>query len=116
MLFNFGFVSLKKLVVSSNGLGVLEVNETIAKGLNKQDYERYGNAVQKVVSKEKLGRADLAVLDKVDELTMQKHSICLKDSKVTKARIKGCKRFGIEFIDRDGLVEHMQQAFAMAQK
>ena len=39
---------------------------------------------------------------------MREHGMCLKDSAVTKARLKACRRYGINFIDRDGLVDHMK--------
>jgi hypothetical protein len=44
---------------------------------------------------------------------MDVHGICLKDSKVTKARIKAAKRYGMQFIDRDGLVDHMNMALGL---
>ncbi len=53
------------------------------------------------------------MLDRIDQLTMDVHGICLKDSKVTKARMKAAKRYGMQFIDRDGLVDHMNMALGL---
>ena len=69
--------------------------------------------MNKVNQSEKLNRKDLKVLDRIDRLTMDVHGICLKDSKVTKARIKAAKRYGVQFIDRDGLVDHMNMALGL---
>ena len=73
----------------------------------------YTKAINKVNQSEKLNRKDLKVLDRIDRLTMDVHGICLKDSKVTKARIKAAKRYGVQFIDRDGLVDHMNMALGI---
>jgi hypothetical protein len=64
-------------------------------------------AIGKVQAKQKLNINDVKVFDKIDAITMNAHGFCLKDSLLTKARIKACKRYGMRFNDRDGLEAHM---------
>jgi hypothetical protein len=109
----FGMVSADKIMLSSTGIGLLDVHETIKEGLSQEDLELYTRAINKVSQGVKLNRKDLKVLDRIDQLTMDVHGICLKDSKVTKARIKAAKRYGMQFIDRDGLVDHMNMALGL---
>jgi len=68
---------------------------------------RYAKAINKVQTFQGLNQKDLEVFDKIDALTFKHNGMCLKDSLVTKARIKACKKFNVQFIDRDGLVDHM---------
>lgn len=84
-----------------------ETAEAIVSTLNKSEIERYGRAMLKVQQGQGLNRRDLVVLDKIDQVTFDQHGMCLKDSQVTKARLKACKKYGREFIDRDHLVDHM---------
>ncbi|QWD94215.1 hypothetical protein C2759_08525 [Polynucleobacter sp. MG-Unter2-18] len=108
-----GMVSADKIMLSSTGIGLLDVHETIKEGLSQEDLELYTRAINKVSQGVKLNRKDLKVLDRIDQLTMDVHGICLKDSKATKARIKSAKRYGMQFIDRDGLVDHMNMALGL---
>ena len=109
----FGMVSADKIMLSSTGIGLLDVYSTIDDGLSKGELILYTKAIRKVNKGEKLNRRDLKVFDRIDQLTMDVHGICLKDSKVTKARIKAAKRYGMQFIDRDGLVDHMNMALGL---
>jgi hypothetical protein len=110
----FGMVSAEKIMLSGTGVGLLDVHSTIEEGLSQEELALYIRAINKVSQGEKLNRKDLKVLDRIDQLTMDVHGICLKDSKVTKARMKAAKRYGMQFIDRDGLVEHMNMALGIA--
>jgi hypothetical protein len=69
----------------------------------------------KVDRQETLNRKDLALFDKIDAVTFEHYGMCLKDSLVTKARIKACKKYGVQFIDRDGLIDHMNCMFGAQQ-
>jgi hypothetical protein len=109
----FGMVSADKIMLSGTGIGLLDVHSTIKKGLSQAELALYTKAINKVNQREKLNRKDLRVLDCIDQLTMDVHGICLKDSKVTKARMKAAKRYGIKFIDRDDLIEHMNMALGL---
>ncbi|CAM3792508.1 hypothetical protein POPA111323_09545 [Polynucleobacter paneuropaeus] len=100
-------VKINKLVDYFSGQNLLDVNTTIINSLDKREIHIYSRAIGKVLNKETLNRDDLKVLDKIDELTYKKHDMCLKDSAVTKARIKACKKYGMQFIDRDSLAKHM---------
>ena len=110
----FGMVSADKIMLSGTGIRLLDVHSTIEEGLSQAELALYTKAINKVSQGEKLNRKDLKVLDRIDQLTMDVHGICLKDSKVTKARMKAAKRYGMQFIDRDGLVEHMNMALGIA--
>lgn len=90
-----------------SGVSLGAVNETIVKSLTKSEFNRYTRAIQKVPYGQPLNRKDLDVLDKIDATTYKHHGMCLKDSLVTKARLQASKKFGMQFIDRDGLVDHM---------
>lgn len=109
----FGMISADKIMLSGTGVGLLDIHSTIEEGLSQEELALYTKAINKVSQGEKLNRKDLKVLDRIDQLTMDVHGICLKDSKVTKARMKAAKRYGMQFIDRDGLVEHMNMALGI---
>ena len=91
-----------------SGVNLADVYATILSKLNKREQVLYATAVQHATQKVPLSRLELTMLDKVDEITMKEHGMCLKDSVITKARIKACKKFKRNFNDRDGLVEHMR--------
>lgn len=109
----FGMVSADKIMLSGTGIGLLDVHSTIEEGLSQEELALYTKAINKVSQGVKLNRKDLKVLDRIDQLTMDVHGICLKDSQATKARIKAAKRYGMQFIDRDGLVDHMNMALGL---
>jgi hypothetical protein len=109
----FGMASADKIMLSGTGIRLLDVHSTIQKELSQAELALYTKAMNKVNQREKLNRKDLRLLDRIDQLTMDAHGICLKDSQVTKARIKAAKRYGMKFIDRDGLVEHLNMALGL---
>jgi hypothetical protein len=109
----FGMVSADKIMLSSNGIRLFDVKCSIEEGLSQEELALCKKAINKVSQGVKLNRKDLKVLDRIDQLTMDVHGICLKDSKVTKARIKAAKRYGMQFIDRDGLVDHKNMALGL---
>lgn len=102
------FVSVDKLVDGFSLVNLGSVTDTLQKALSEDDLNSYSSACFKVVIGEKLDRADVILFNKIDELTMRTHGMCLKDSAVTKARIGGCIRNGVKFIDRDNLIAHMK--------
>ena len=90
-----------------SGVCLADTTQTIQEHLTSDELLRYCHAMMKVEKQQVLNRKDLAVLDKIDAITFEHHGMCLKDSLVTKARLKACKKYGLEFIDRDGLIDHM---------
>lgn len=112
----FEMVSADKIILSSSGISLLDVWSTIDKELSQAESALYSKAINKVNRGEKLNRKDLRVLDRIDQLTMDVHGLCLKDSQVTKARMKAAKRYGMKFSDRDGLVDHMNMALGLTDK
>jgi hypothetical protein len=94
-------------------VSLLDMSRGVFDKLNQRDVIFYIQAMSKVQNKRPLSRSDLAIFNKIDKMTYKKFHMCLKDSVVTKARIEACKSFGIQFIDRDGLVEHMNLSLGM---
>lgn len=90
-----------------SGVNLTDTARTIRLNLKQHELVRYAKAIVKVKSLQNLDLKDLHLLDKIDRLTYKYHSMCLKDSLVTKARIKACAKYKVEFIDRDGLIDHM---------
>ena len=109
----FGMVSADKIMLSSNAIGLLDVHSTIEEGLSQEELALCKKAIYKAYQGVKLNRRDLKVFDRIDQLTMDVYGICLKDSKVTKARMKAAKRYGMQFVDRDGLIDHMNMALGL---
>ena len=109
----FGMISADKIMLSGGGIGLLDVQRTIKKELSTAELALYSKAINKINQGVKLNRKDLRVLDRIDQLTMDVHGLCLKDSQVTKARMKAAKRYGMKFSDRDGLVDHMNMALGL---
>lgn len=85
----------------------MDCQRTIHQSLKSNEFMDYMSAINKIQRQKPLRRTDLELFDRIDTLTMAKFGVCLKDSKVTRARINACKHFGIEFEDRGGLVDHM---------
>ena len=108
-----GMISADKIMLSGSGIALLDVQRTIKEELSQAELALYTKAINKINQREKLNRKDLRVLDRIDQLTMDMHGLCLKDSQVTKARMKAAKRYGMQFIDRDGLVDHMNMALGL---
>ena len=90
-----------------SGVYLADTTRTIQVNLNQHELWRYAKAMVKIETLKNLNLKDLHLLDKIDALTYKHHGMCLKDSLVTKARLKACAKFKVKFIDRDGLVEHM---------
>ena len=107
MQFKQKMVSASEVFDAYSGVCLADTTQTISDNLSKSESERYQQALMKVCTQKKLNRSDLSVFDRIDEITYKYHGMCLKDSQVTKARIKASKKYRIPFIDRDGLVEHM---------
>ncbi|MBU3615380.1 hypothetical protein ICN46_10805 [Polynucleobacter sp. Latsch14-2] len=116
MLFKQEMVSASKLFDANSGVCLADTSATILGCLNKSEIERYARAMHKVQQGQGLNRQDLVVLDKIDQVTFDHHGMCLKDSAVTKARIKACKKHGLKFIDRDGLEAHMNMFIPVVNK
>lgn len=104
----FAMVPTNKIMVEYNGPTIDQVNRTLAEELTKKELVMYSKSIDKVLRKQKLNVIDLNVFDKIDEITMKVYGLCLKDSLVTKARLKACKRYKVAFVDRDGLIDHLR--------
>ena len=100
-------VSLDQLLDGYSMVSISDVYETLQKNLGASELQKYSIACLNVMRGLKLSRSEAILLNKIDEITTRTHGMCLKDSKVTKARLKACRRFGIKFIDRDNLIDHM---------
>jgi len=74
-----GMISADKIMLSGSGIALLDVHSTIKEGLSQEELALYTKAINKVNQSEKLNRKDLKVLDRIDQLTMDVHGICLKD-------------------------------------
>jgi hypothetical protein len=116
MQFSLDESNIRNIIDGLTGQSLLDVKTTINNSLNRSEHQTYSSALEKILSKKTLNRKDLKVLDKIDALTYEKHGMCLKDSKVTSARIKACKKYSMKFIDRDGLQEHMNFMFYLKQQ
>ena len=86
---------------------LLEAFSLITNKLDQAAIGMYGDAITKVSEGEKLNPDDLLILDQIDQLTFEALGFCLKDAVATRARVKACKTYGINFNDRDGLIDHM---------
>jgi len=100
-------VPVSKLYDAQSSVCLADASDTLIANLSNAEHERYIKAMIKIDRRETLNRKDLALFDKIDALTFEHHGMCLKDSLVTKARIKACKKYGVKFIDRDALIDHM---------
>ena len=107
MEYKIEMVPLKKMNDAFSLVNLNDVLETLSNKLTRDELATYARACMKVMTREKLSRCDAMLFNKIDEITMREHGMCLKDSAVTKARLIACKRFGIKFIDRDNLINHM---------
>ena len=94
-------------IFMNESVSAIDSTLSISKALDKSELKTYLHAIAKVQTNQKLNKNDVKVLDKIDAITMSAHGFCLKDSLVTQARIRACKRYDIHFNDRDGLVAHM---------
>ena len=100
-------VSLDQLLDGYSMVSISKVYETLEKELSAAELKKYSMSCLNVMMGAKLSRSETILLNKVDEITMREHGMCLKDSAVTKARLKACRRYGMKFIDRDNLIDHM---------
>ena len=110
MQVKFEMVPLSKLFLGDevNAVRWTDVIDTVQKSLSTKEKEDYFEANIKVMMGKRLSCADALLYDRIDAITMEKHGLCLKDSKVTKARLKACRKYSIKFNDRDGLIDHMK--------
>ena len=100
-------VPFEKINDAFSGGSLFDAYKTMSVNLTKAELANYANSIIEVQSRQKLNLKDALLLDRIDQLTFENNGFCFKDSLVTKARIKACKRYGIKFNDRDGLVNHM---------
>lgn len=110
MQVKFEMVPVEKIALGdeSNSVNLLDVVNTFKSSLTARETEKYLEANLKIVTGRTLAREDVLLYDRIDAITMEKHGLCLKDSKVTKARLKACRKYSIKFNDRDGLIDHMK--------
>jgi len=107
MKYKSEMVAIKDIADAYSLVSIGDVCETLQKELSANELLKYSTSCLNVMMGAKLSRSEAILLNKVDEITMRAHGMCLKDSAVTKARLKACRRYGMKFIDRDGLVDHM---------
>ena len=88
-------------------VSMLACHQAISQSMNLGAYVDYTHALMQIQQGNPLVESDLELFDHVDKVTMKNFGICLKDSKVTRARVEACKRYGVEFVDRCGLIDHM---------
>jgi hypothetical protein len=88
-------------------VSMFDLSQTIETNLFNPEKLRYSMAVMKISRGQILNRKDLSLFDKIDAVTFEHHGMCLKDSMVTRARLVACKKYKVNFIDRDSLVDHM---------
>ena len=110
MQVKFEMVPVEKIVVGNkdNIVNLMEVVNTVNSCLTTKETEQYLDANIKVITGRTLSRNDVLLYDRIDAITMEKHGMCLKDSKVTKARLKACRKYSMKLNDRDGLIDHMK--------
>ena len=110
MQVKFEMVPLSKLFLGDevNPVRWTDVIDSVQNSLSSKENEAYFEANIKVMTGRVLSRKDVLLYDRIDAITMEKYGLCLKDSKVTKARIKACRIYSIKFNDRDGLIDHMK--------
>jgi hypothetical protein len=106
-------VAIDNVIDAYSLVSISDVYETLQKYLDTAELQKYSMSCLNIMMGAKLSRSETILLNKVDEITMREHGMCLKDSAVTKARLKACRRFGMKFIDRDGLVDHMKMMLAL---
>lgn len=110
MKMKFEMVPVDKLYLGNeiNLVKLEDVIDTVLSSLSVKENIIYMKANMKVLMGKQLSRDEVMLYDRIDALTMEKYGLCLKDSKVTKARIKASIKYGIKFNDRDGLISHMK--------
>lgn len=108
MQYKTEMLPLNKIDDGFSGVNLGDVTATLLKKLTTEELLAYSFACMKVSLNEKLTRADVILFNKVDAITMQAHGMCMKDSKITKARLSASVRYGIKLVDRDGLIDHMK--------
>jgi hypothetical protein len=110
MKMKFEMVPVDKLYLGNeiNPVKLTDVADTVSSSLSDKENIIYMKANMKVFMGKQLSRDEVMLYDRIDALTMEKYGLCLKDSKVTKARIKASIKYGIKFNDRDGLISHMK--------
>lgn len=101
-------VAIENITDAYSLVSISDVYETLQKELSVAELKKYSISCLNVMMGAKLSRSETILLNKIDEITMREHGMCLKDSAVTKARLKASRRYGMKFIDRDGLVDHMK--------
>ena len=94
-------------VMIANGVTLLDCQTVIHKSMNLGAFIDYAFALDQIQLGNPLTESDLELFDHVDKVTNKYLGVTLKDSMVTRARVDACKRFGIEFEDRGGLIDHM---------
>ena len=71
-------VTATKLFDAYSGVRLMDTTQTIQINLSKDELERYGRAMMKINTRQNLNQKDLAVFDKIDQLTFKHHGMCLK--------------------------------------
>lgn len=94
-------------VMIAKGVSLLDCQAVIYKSMNLGAFIDYAVALDRIQFGQLLKKSDLELFDHVDKVTKKYLGVTLKDSNVTRARLAACKRYGVKFEDRGGLIDHM---------
>ena len=94
-------------VMIAEGVSLLDCKAVIYKSMNLVAFIDYAMALDRIQFGQHLKKSDLELFDHVDKITKKHLGVTLKDSNVTRARLNACKRYGVEFVDHDGLIDHL---------
>lgn len=100
----------------AKGVSLLDCKNVIYKSMNLGAFIDYAVALDRIQFGQPLEKSDLELFDHVDRVTSKYLGVTLKDSNVTRARLDACKHFGIEFVDRGGLIDHLTMVEAATQE
>ncbi len=111
MKVKFKKVPVNKIMLTAD-VSLIDCDRLIDQTMNLGARVDYAHAMMQVQQGNPLEKSDLELFDHVDKVTSKYLGITLKDSKVTRARVDACKKYGIEFLDRGGLIDHMNMVEA----
>jgi hypothetical protein len=100
----------------AKGVSLLDCKNVIYKSMNLGAFIDYAVALDRIQFGQPLEKSDLELFDHVDKVTSKYLGVTLKDSNVTRARLDACKRYGVEFIDQGGLIDHLNMVEAANQE
>ncbi len=108
-------VPATKIMLAPN-VSLMDCQRLIQQSMNLGAFIDYAMALDKIQRNKPLIKSDLELFDHVDKVTAKYLGVTLKDSNVTRARLDACKRYGLEFIDQGGLIDHLNMSEATNQE